>query len=257
MRRSFTLSHAAIDILCEQLRLDPSPFPFEIPRHGQTDQQRAGIRAAVFADLETRELAYRGRTEGDVEEIVSLFSRPNIVITVFGQLDKGQRLFARICSNDRQAVQAIGVDNGVRFEPLHPASLISATVGLLPNAPAGHGQSVTFALDAPPKPAEDREEGIFRMVRAPRDTATVNADAAQTMLGQPRLRFGSLKPVVRGPNGRLADGSDLFWFDTPTGRYVTHKSTAHDGRAWVTFSPIDTPRLGKLLETTLNRLTQE
>lgn len=253
MPRSYTLSFAAIDILCEVLRLNPAPFPFEIPRHGQTDQQRAGIRAAVFADLESRDLAYRGRPEGDLDAAVALFARPEVVITIFGKLGRENRLSARICSDGRQALSAIGQHNAVRFEQIHPASLVSTAVGLLPHAPAGEGQSVTFPLSADTEP--DQGEGISQMVRAPRNSTAVQAHAAETMLGQPKLRFGQFRITVRRRDNHQDNSPDLFWFDTATGRYVTHRSTTQDGQAWTTFSPTDTPRIGQLLNTQLNRLT--
>jgi hypothetical protein len=254
MARAFTLSHAAIDILCERLRTSPSPFPFEIARHGRTDEQRAGIRRAVFGDLERRNLAYRGRAEDDVDEALVLFTNPVTLIAAFGKLDRGQKLFARTCSNGQSAIRAVADVNAVRFEPIHVASVVSSAVSLLPPSRPGVGQSVTFPRTAPAQP-EPSGEGFTRMVSAPRSTATMQVRAAETMLGQPKIRFGQFRVTVRGRHGRDQHAPDVFWFDTQAGRYVTHSSTGQDGQGWSTFAPADTPRLAQLLSAQLNQLT--
>lgn len=245
MSGSFTLSYAAIDVLCEELGLDPSPFPFEIPRPGQGEPERDDVRAEVLAELEQRGLADEGRTDDALDEAVVLFAHPEIVVTAFGKLDRNERLLVRICTNGRRTIRAIGLDDEVRFEELPAAALISGAVDLLPDAPAGAGQAVTF-------PVEPDREG-FGPRRVSRSRTAVRERAAETMLAQGKLRFGQFRITVRHPDDEQDYGPDLFWFDTVAGRYLTHRSI-QDGQIWATYAPADSPHIARLLESHLAEL---
>lgn len=250
MPKSFTLSHPAIDILCEELELDPAPFPFEIPWHGRTEPERDDIRAMVLAELEQRGLTFEGRTVDSLDEAVVLFAHPDIAVTLFGQLDQGTRVVARICSDGRRTIRATGQDDGVYFERLPGDSLISGALDLVPETSAGDGETVILPLE--PEPRAD--EGMSAMVRTSRSRAAVRTHAAETLLAQAKLRFGQFRITVRHPDGGHEHGPDLFWFDTEAGRYVTYSSTTEDGRPATTIGPVDSPGLRRLLKSHLNQL---
>jgi hypothetical protein len=239
MPESFRLSHPAIEVLCEELGLDPSPFPFEIPRHGQGEPARDDVRT----ELEQRGLADEGRTDDALDEAMVLFAHPEIVVTAFGKLDRDERLLARICSNGRRTIRAIGLDNEVLVEELPVRELISGAVDLLPDIPAGAGQAVTF-------PVQPNQDGPRRTSRS---RTAVRERAAETMLAQEKLRFGQFRITVRHPDDEQDHGPDLFWFDTPAGRYVTYRSI-QDGQTVATYAPADSSDIAELLESHANHL---
>ena len=71
MYQSFMLSLAAVDIVWELLRVGARPFPFEIPYHGATMEERGRVRNSVLADLESRGLASKGELEPEVVDCLS------------------------------------------------------------------------------------------------------------------------------------------------------------------------------------------
>lgn len=234
MARSFGLSFMAIDILLERLELGSSPFPFEIPHFGQTYDERATIRGEVLAELRQRGLG------DEATQAVTVFARPQVVITAFGKLDAGP-LFARICASGQRAIKAVGAADTVHFEHIRPTSLVSTAVGLLPAERAGAGQSVTVA-QAPQ--ARARQDGVTRAVRGPLTAALFKA---QSMVEREKLRLGQFGVKVRG-----RPGPDLFWYDTAAGRYVLTSTTGRDGQPWMTISPADNARIAQLLAAMLS-----
>jgi hypothetical protein len=251
MRNSWTLSYQAIDILCEQRRLSPSPFPFEIPRYGRTQRQRERIRAAVFAELEARDLARDGQPDNDVDTALVLFACPEVALTVFGKLDHGRKLFARICASGTAAIRAVAQQDAVRFEFVRTTALVRGAVELIPPERPGEGRYVSFPLGSTPSFDGDDPPSI---VSASRTRAAVQVYAAETMLARPKLRFGQFRVTVRGRDGRADHGPDLFWFDTAVGRYATQSSISRDGQSWAMFTPADSPRIGHFLATQLQQL---
>lgn len=230
------LSFAAIDVLLERLGLGSAPFPFEIPHHGRTFDERAGIRAAVIASLAGRSLA------GEAESAVALFARPHTEITLFGALDDDVRLFARVCRTDQRALRAVGKPNTVQFEHIRPTAIVSSAVELLPAERPGPGQSVTISAGS----VGAHEGGVARAVQA-QDPQLAKA---RTILERKRLRLGQFRITVAGRHE-----PDIFWFDTPVGRYVLTSREADDGQTWATISPADSGRIAQLLTAQLDSLT--
>lgn len=254
MTRSFALSFAALDILSEQFQLSRSPFPFEIPGHGHTHDERAGIRRAVFADLERRGLAHRGRVEPEVEEALAMLARPQVAITAFGDHGGGRKLFARLGSTGGTAVIAVQQQLSLTFEYIRHTAMVSTAVSLLPDHRAGVGQSVTIELSAPPpEPTDGR---IASVVRPTRTGRTAQVRAVETMLSQPKIRFGQFRVIARDRHGKTHNAPDLFWFDTVEGRFLMLTTAHADGSKWSTYSPADKPRIGQHLGTQLNSLAQ-
>ncbi|MGQ0838923.1 ESX secretion-associated protein EspG [Actinokineospora sp.] len=250
--RSFTLSFAALDILSERLRLGRSPFPFEIPGHGHTHDERAGIRRAVFDDLERRGLASRGHPEPVVAEALAMLARPQVAITAFASLEGGRRLFARLGAIGGRGILAVQQRQALCFDHVRPTALIDTAAGLLPEHRPGVGQSVTVELDTPA--GSSTESRVATVVRPPRTGRSGQLRAVETMLAPPRLRFGQFRVLARDRHGTERNAPDLFWFDTAMGRYLSVGSTRADGTRWTTYSPADTRRIGQHLDGQLTAL---
>lgn len=234
-----TLSWAAIDILRETLRLNHW-CPFEIPHHGRTDEERANVRGAVLADLEHRGLARSGDPEPDLVHSLRLLDRPLIALTVIARLGDGDELRARVVSSGQRAVIAVQTGRALRVDPIRPTSMIAAALGLIPDKPAGPGQSVTFPIIPTPAaqatnimhPAGDSGAGYGRQ-----------RHLARVILARPRSRVGQFGLTVRDRHGKENRLPELMWFDTDAGRYLTEIRRGPDGHDWATYSPADNARI--------------
>src|ERR1700759_347570 len=117
---SFTLSLAAIDLLWEQLRPGTPVRIFEVPSVGATMQDRDRLRAIVFEDLTSRNLAYRGRLEPEVEEAVVTLGRFQHAIDVVALLEDQERVLARAATNGRTGLLARLRDQTITFDTFRP-----------------------------------------------------------------------------------------------------------------------------------------
>ncbi|SMD15314.1 ESX secretion-associated protein EspG [Kibdelosporangium aridum] len=209
----FTLSLAAMDILRQQLGIEASAYPFEIPHNGVTPEQRVGIRMAVFADLERRGLAHRGKLSAEIEDALTAMAKWDAAIAVVG-IEEGSSCARALVVSAGTRVYRIVQDNQLlRFD--RPASVVRGTVDLLPDVKAGQGRSVTFTADS----------------------ESADALTAGTYLKRPRRRLGQLSVV---------DRLELTWFDTDVGRYISY---AQDG--WLTYAPADKNRIAALLQAAI------
>jgi ESX secretion-associated protein EspG len=236
MIRSFSLSLAAMDILWERLELGLPPFPFEVPHNGRTMEERANIRGAVHADLRRRNLMEGDRLDPDVEDALRALAQPQVALTVFGSLDRGAALLARVVRTGQNAILTVLIGQTLRFEYIRPGTIVQAMVGLIPDERPGPGQPVTLSLDG----------------REPKTSAEIRTRAAaEAMFERPRIRVGQFGITVRGRHGREHRGPELGWFDTDAGRYSAQSRTEPDGQRWVTYAPADRARLGQLLHNHL------
>ncbi|HJP78547.1 MAG TPA: ESX secretion-associated protein EspG [Pseudonocardiaceae bacterium] len=222
-----SLSHAAIDILWEDLALGAVPNPFEIRSVGATMDERAAIRRDVWGELASRGLARRGRLDTEVEDRLSVLVRFDSAIGVFGVLDDEEVLRARVSGNGRFAVLAVQGAEDVRIEVVEPHRLIASILGVLPAAKALAGR-VVRVLDQDPG-----SSGFLSRVSAP----TPDDDEAQRILGLKRERAGYFTAYGHDRRGRVVRSPELAWTDTVQGRFVSRSRTAGNGRQFTTHEP--------------------
>ncbi|GDY31370.1 ESX secretion-associated protein EspG [Gandjariella thermophila] len=244
---SISLPVAAVDILWEQLRLGGPVFPFEIPHHGRTYEERARIRAAVLADLESRRLAHRGRVEPEVEDALTLLARSRSAVSAIALLDttSERKLLARAGATGERAVLAVLDERALRLDRLRAVDLVAAVVGLLPKVPAGAGHSVTIspAVDMP-RPAH---ENLMRGGAPRRASHAAQLGVAQEIMRRPRLRVGQFAAYAMDRNGHVLRSPELAWFDVESGRYVILSTRARDGHDWVTIAPAGSRQIARQL----------
>jgi len=236
MSRELTLSLATIDILWEELGLGRAVFPFELPRNGRTLAERAGIREAVYADLHERGLASGGRCADSVRQPLTLLAVPNIAVTLVGLLGHNCELRARSASDGRSAVLAVLHGQKMTIDQIHPTSVASAIVALLPNEPAGRGQSVTISQD---------------------DSTSRNqlSLAARSYLRRPRRHVGQFGVTVTNRAQTERRTQPLGWFDTDHGRYLCQITSERDGRNWTTYAPATLKNITQYLDRQVQVLT--
>lgn len=208
----FALSLAAVDILWEQLGIDAHGYPFEITHNGVTPQQRAGIRAAVFADLERRGLARRGKPSLVVADALVTMARRDAAIALV-LMEGGSCARALVVRAGTRTYRIVQRDQLLWID--RPVSQVKGVVDLLPDEKAGTGRSVTFAAGE----------------------QTADSLAAGAYLQRPRHRLGQLS---------VFDKLELTWFDTDAGRYVSYAQ-----QGWLTYAPADKARIAALLHSAL------
>ncbi|QFZ17635.1 ESX secretion-associated protein EspG [Saccharothrix syringae] len=223
MNTSATLSLPEFEVLWEDLRTGPIPYPFDIPTHGATLPERARLKADVHADLERRGLAHRQRPEPELEDALRLLANPGTSITVLGLPDRGGLLRALVAARGRRVVVAVQQDDGVRLDLLREVSPAQAAVGVLPPRPPGPGRAVTVPASA--------------LQEQHRTSAHDDVRALQRMLAGPVTGTGHL---TARPSGQA-----VTWIDTPRGRY------ASVGTDWLTVAPADPAALVRRLSRAL------
>jgi hypothetical protein len=216
-----SLSHAAIDILWEDLALGAVPTPFEIRSVGMTMDERAAIRRDVWADLTARGLARRGRLEPEVQDRLSVLVRYDSAIAVFGVLEQEKALRARVSGNGRFAVLAVQGPKNMHIEVVEPHRLIASIIDVLPVARPFPGRLVKVL---------DEEASVG---------STPDDEAARRMLGSERERAGYFTVYGQDRRGRVVQSPELAWTDTVKGRFVSRSRTGRSGTRFTTHEPAD------------------
>lgn len=264
---SFSLSLAAIDLLWEQLRLGTPVRIFEVPSFGATLEDRARLRNVVLDDLTSRNLAYRGRLEPEVEEALVTLGRFQHAIDAAGILDRGKRLLARGATNGRTAVVAQLEGQTISFDTYRHEGLVPEVIKLIGEERPGPGRSVTFPEANPEadrraavrqsREQEDDFGGVLQDVRPQQGGYELEKRAAQTMWERPRKRVGMFTVYGRDRVGRELMTPVLSWFDTDEGRYLGHSRPGPDGQQWTTYTPADTGRITHQLIGMLGSVNQQ
>jgi hypothetical protein len=264
---SFSLSLAAIDLLWEQLRLGAPVRIFEVPSFGATIEDRARLRSVVFDDLTSRNLAFRGRLEPEVEEALVTIGRFQHAIEAVGVLDRGTRLLARGATNGRMAVVAELAGQTVSFDTYRHEGLVPEVVKLIGDERPGPGRSVSFPETdqdtqraAGQRRGREQEEedfgGVLEDVRPQQSGYELEKRAAQTIWERPRKRVGMFTVYGRDRGGRELMTPVLSWFDTDEGRYLGYSRPGPDGQQWTTYTPADTGRIAHQLIGMLGSVNQ-
>lgn len=252
----FTCSLAELDVIGAALEVDGWPFPFDVPRIGETSDDRTRLIA-----LAARGLAERGLFNGkdftpELVRSVLLLTRGEVSIAMTGVA--GERTYgARVSTDGQFGVLAAQEGQRVRFESINADGLVRAVVGLLPPMKPGPGSSVSVALDGPEPPARGRrradddddysEQSWMEQARPKRDNAAVQAGAIETIFKRPRLGTGSWQVSVRDRRGNESDSGSVDWMDTDAGRYMVTKSQGDGGRLHLAYTPADQARIDQAL----------
>lgn len=251
------LSLAALDILWEDLRLGRWPFPLEVPSHGDTDEVRERIRAAVYADLGRRGLATGTHAEDGLVEKLRLLAEPAVGIDLVALLDLADAdpLKALAVARGRHGLLVVQRRLTVTLRGMRDLKLAGALVDLLPHTRAGSGESITQRAAA----LRDQRTGSLVQAGGVLDTVTPRAAAdgklraVARILERPVLRAGQLGITRFDDSGKRHREPGIGWFDTDDGRYATTMVPGPDGEDWVTIWPADNARLAHRLAETIAR----
>jgi ESX secretion-associated protein EspG len=249
---SLELSLAAFDVLWVDLRLGRVPFPLQVRSHGDTNDDRVRIRAAVYADLGRRGLARDKRPADTLVEDLRLLADPTTTVDLVALFDMAdaEPVKALAATRGRHGILAVQGKLMLRLTRMRDIPTIGALVDLLPATRAGVGNSVTQPAAAlrvdPDRERRAQPGGVLRKV-APAVTADAKLRAIAAVMEKPVRRAGQLGVTRTDDSGRRHRLPGIAWFDTDEGRYATTTTQGRDGEDWVTLWPADNARLAQRL----------
>ncbi|KAA2262364.1 ESX secretion-associated protein EspG [Solihabitans fulvus] len=232
-----TLSLPAFDVLWEDLRLGPIPYPLEVRAHGETLDERAGIRAAVHAELARVGLFRHGRVAPDLEDALRLLAGPALRLDalIMLDLDDEEPVKATVAVRRGHAVRAVQRDRAIGLDRVRDTAAAASVVELAPANRPGAGRSVTL-----PASAVDHGRGNHARL-SQQERAQLRE--LEVIMARPVLRTGQFG--VAAGHGAALPG--VSWFDTDAGRYLNSVRAGRDGERWVTVAPADNPRIAHRL----------
>jgi ESX secretion-associated protein EspG len=237
----FECSLLELDIVGDAFGWNVRQFPFNVPVHGETIEERGRFIEAVHRSLTAKGLVGESSYDPALERLVDLFCRGRTSIAALGTA-RSRSICVRASTDGRHAVLVRRRNRTMRFEPITPESLVRSVVALLPPMRAGSGGSVTLAV---PDAGDSVDDFGFLESLRPASDAT-----AEEILRRPRRGSGYFVVTERGNNGMEGDAATLNWVDTDAGRYVIVPSVGTDGRRYGTYAPADLRRV----EQNLSRL---
>ncbi len=249
---SFSLSHPAADMLWEDLGLGSRPYPFDFPYAGRTEDERRGIRNAVYEDLQGRGLALRGRVVPEVERALTMLVRYDFGVTAVASLDAKaveRQLLARGGAVGEHASLAVLDERMMKVTLIRSTELVRALVDLVPPYRPGPGQSLAVPMptSATPPRLDDFATATFTSAMTARSATASQTRALTAVFERPRLRAGQFGASVRKRHGREERSPQVAWFDNDQGRYLTLKRPGRDGQDWLTQAPADNARIAAQL----------
>src|SRR5690349_17367112 len=136
---------AAFDIVWEDLRLGSVPYPFDVPSQGETLDERARIRTAVYEDLERHELARGQQLDPNLVEALRLLARPHLQLDTISTLDRQRGLMVHAASVaiGQRALLAVQQGGTMRLEQIRDTALAASLVSLLPPHQPGPGEQIS------------------------------------------------------------------------------------------------------------------
>ncbi|MFC3893205.1 ESX secretion-associated protein EspG [Lentzea rhizosphaerae] len=256
MSGEIVCSFAALDVLGEALRINLRRFPFAIPHHGTTREDRVRLIEAVHRDLIERGLVRDGEFAPELVQALHVFARGHLVIALVGTAGDTQPV-ALAVTDDRTGVVAEQQDNAIVFRLCQPDAAVPRLVRLLPPMRPGPGVSVTVADTSIPagrrRLEEDFSEQTFRSpVKAAAPSPVGQRAAAEEILRRPRLGAGYLQVSARGRNEQETDLGTINYLDTDVGRYAVIPATGQDGRLTATYTPADQAALERHVARIVN-----
>lgn len=233
MVETITLPLPAVDVLGDQLNLNVRQYPFEIPRLGESAEDRGRIVRQVFSDLESIGVASAGRPEPEIEDALYLLSSSEVSVAAAGLLDvrTGQPLAARVVATGEVGVVGVSDGRNLRMNFMSPDDLPGVCVDLLPDAPPGAGEQVSA-----------------RSAWGQDETAAIGSITAR-----PKFRLGHYVVAGMDRRGRRGRLPGLTWFDNDLGRYCLRSGQDRDGQDVLTCAPADKPFLANKIGGLLDR----
>jgi ESX secretion-associated protein EspG len=230
------------DVLWEHLALDAMPLVLRVPSPGRTDAERAKFVRHAWDTLSSRGLGRPVDLDPRLHRLMSLLRRPDREID--GRMWVGHQLRLFAAAMGDEAVLATMVGSQLTLRPADASGLARYALSVLPEAPAGPGQSITLRtadFEAAAQEATDQQRLAAEL--AGRGVRQSDAEQLADMIGDV-VNQGQFGCAVRDKWGRrVRAGRVISFFDTKDGRYLQIRRESDGGEAWTTISPADGRRM--------------
>jgi hypothetical protein len=232
MAGPITLSLLEYDVLWEHLRLGPFPPVIAVPSPGRTHDERAELRAKVWASLAAKGLGRPDNLDDRLEHRLRRLANPEWELDA--RIQDDVRTTALATWAGRGATIAVLSGDALTLRGAKPDQVAAETVGLLPAYPAGTGNSITLPAatldDAARRAGADRDR-LFRLLAA-QGLGKSEARKITGVIGDV-VRLGHFGAARTPPNGtRHRAGHVVSVYDNPAGRYLFTRK-----KGWVTLVP--------------------
>ncbi|MGA6166109.1 ESX secretion-associated protein EspG [Amycolatopsis magusensis] len=251
----FWLPTTVIDVLGERFGTALVPPPFEVPYAGSTTGERQRVREKAWQQLRDARLAKGDKLDPDVENLLRVWYRPEVLITGRLNQEEGQRdIRYRAVSEHLAGVLSGQVGDQISFEACHADDLVAGLMRYLPHL--GPVNLRPVAVTEQPKrvkPVEEDEIDPRDLIDAYGETEPADHRAAQAFFSWPVGRFGVFDLWVRGRDGRLNAQGGVQLFDTQGGRFVIIGEKLSDGSKRRHFVPSDGSHLRRWIHDRVAR----
>lgn len=237
------LSPIALDFLWEALNAGESPYPLEVQSHGATVDSRRMLRRQVRENLVANQLLDpAGRLDPQLEDWLLAIANADLSVdSVFLPERDAPPVLALAATGRGSAVLAVQRRDGLRLTPIPKDGLVSAIVGMLPQARRGAETSISL-------PAAELASVGGRGDAGGRTSDVETRKAYARLTAMPNLRGGQIAVNSRSEMRGRRRSPVLSWFDNDSGRYLTQSRTD-----WVTIAPADAAtlrhRIGEMVTT--------
>ncbi|EID55875.1 ESX secretion-associated protein EspG [Saccharomonospora xinjiangensis] len=241
------VSASAFDVLWSDLGHTHSPRPLAVHSVGRTGQERAGIRAEVYANLAERGLVRGGDVDPELCRRLDVLAGATLTVECEALLDlaDAEPLRAVAAAAGERGVLAVQPRRTIALTAIRGAEVFGAAVSVLPDFAAGPGMGVSLpssalatVADAAVEHSQTRRARVFE--QQSREVLAVQS--------RPVLAAGQLSVRLRC-EARLRRVGGVSWFVTDEGGYL---GTVAEGRAsepWLSLVPADPARIaGRLAD---------
>ncbi|GLZ42497.1 ESX secretion-associated protein EspG [Actinokineospora sp. NBRC 105648] len=249
------LPPAAFDVLWDDLRLGPQPFPLQVACHGDTLDERARIKAAVYAELDRRGLTRAGAPVPELVSGLRLLAAPDMTVdlVVLHNAESDARPRAVVATRGRHAVRAVQTARAIHLAEVRDTAVVASVLELLPACKPGPGRSITVPASA----AQPQASGGYTESLTGQAAHRVALSHLSAVMQRPIQRAGTLGVTVRDAQGKPRRHPGLLWLDNDQGRYLLSTQHTTDGEDWTTLSPADTARFGARITEIVAALRQD
>ena len=225
------VSASAFDVLWTDLGHDCPPEPLSVRSVGATEEERAEVRKAVYANLAERGL-YDGALEPALASRLELLASGEVFVACEALADMtAEAPFRAVtAARGRRGVLATQPEQTIGLDSIGDGELGTALVEVLPELTAGPGYGVSLPATALSSDAGSRSTAAQR-------------EEALAIQARPVYAAGQFSVSRRSATGRVERLGGLTWFDTDVGAYCATKTPGRGGSDWVTVTPVDSTRL--------------
>lgn len=231
------------------------PSALRVPWHGATYEERAVLLQRGWEQAEELAVGTPDRIDPFVYDAFLLLARPEASVEIVVGDVRAQRDEAAIAVTDGSfALMARFDERGLMLEAVRPTGVATAVVGLLPEHPAGRGQSASVPTDTLGEVAErvGAHPDALERELARAGVRRSDAEVIAGVLTAPRVRTGQFAATGYEQHGGKGHHVDLQvgFIDTEHGRYLTQDRPEETG-SHLTIAPADTAKLRERVDALL------